>query len=190
METVAVTDTVAETSMSAGLAAVILGMLGVFITIAVVWCILSIVAWWKLFNKAGEKGWKSLIPLYNVYIEYKIAWKPLWFWITVALGLGMAPFAPQYEMDAAGAVVQTGGALPGEFMYVIYSILSLAVAVLSIMLLWKLAKSFGKGTGFFLGLVFLNFIFMLILAFGSSRYIGPEGKPVAGIAAPDGIDKL
>lgn len=35
--------------------------------------ILLIVALWKVFEKAGEKGWKSLIPLYNLYIYCKIA---------------------------------------------------------------------------------------------------------------------
>lgn len=29
---------------------------------------------WKLFTKAGEAGWKSLIPIYNTYIRTKIAY--------------------------------------------------------------------------------------------------------------------
>jgi len=37
-----------------------------------------------------------------------------------------------------------------------------------------LAQSFGKGTGFGLGLIFLNPIFMLMLAFGDARYVGPS----------------
>lgn len=36
-----------------------------------------------------------------------------------------------------------------------------------------LAKSFGKGTGFAMGLIFLSPIFYLILGFGSARYHGP-----------------
>ncbi len=43
-----------------------------------------------------------------------------------------------------------------------------------------LAKSFGKSTGFALGLVFLGFIFFPILGFGPARYLGPagaEGRP-------------
>ncbi len=43
-----------------------------------------------------------------------------------------------------------------------------------------LAKSFGKTTGFALGLVFLGFIFFPILGFGPARYLGPagaEGRP-------------
>jgi hypothetical protein len=37
-----------------------------------------------------------------------------------------------------------------------------------------LAKSFGKGTGFGLGLIFLGPIFLPILGFGSARYQGPS----------------
>ncbi len=31
------------------------------------------VAWAMLFEKAGERGWKALIPFYNLYILFKIA---------------------------------------------------------------------------------------------------------------------
>lgn len=42
-----------------------------------------------------------------------------------------------------------------------------------IMLYMDVAKSFGKGTGFALGLIFLAPIFWLILGFGDARYVGP-----------------
>src|SRR5450432_1960255 len=38
-----------------------------------------------------------------------------------------------------------------------------------------MAKSFGKETGFGIGLVFLGFIFWPILGFGDAVYIGPNG---------------
>ena len=38
-----------------------------------------------------------------------------------------------------------------------------------------IAKSFGKDTGFGIGLVFLGFIFWPILGFGNATYIGPNG---------------
>lgn len=40
--------------------------------------ILSIVAYWVLFTKAGEAGWKSLIPFYNTYIMFKIVYDNGW----------------------------------------------------------------------------------------------------------------
>ena len=33
-----------------------------------------IFVYWIIFTKAGEGGWKSLIPIYNIYILYKITW--------------------------------------------------------------------------------------------------------------------
>ncbi len=38
-----------------------------------------------------------------------------------------------------------------------------------------LSKSFGKDTGFTIGLLLLSPIFMLILAFGGISYVGPAG---------------
>ena len=35
--------------------------------------VLGIVAKWFLFQKAGEPGWKAIIPFYNTYIECKLA---------------------------------------------------------------------------------------------------------------------
>jgi hypothetical protein len=44
---------------------------------------------------------------------------------------------------------------------------------------WNLmVKSFGKEEGFTIGVIFLGFIFIPILAFGDSQYIGPSGKPI------------
>jgi hypothetical protein len=39
-----------------------------------------------------------------------------------------------------------------------------------------LSKSFGHGVGFTLGLIFLSPIFIPILGFGGSLYVGPAAK--------------
>jgi predicted CDP-diglyceride synthetase/phosphatidate cytidylyltransferase len=49
--------------------------------------------------------------------------------------------------------------------------------ILPIIWIHKLSKSFGHGVGFTFGLIFLGFIFLPILAFGSSKYVGPGGVP-------------
>jgi hypothetical protein len=48
---------------------------------------LAIVTMWKLFVKAGEPGWKSIVPFYNTWTMFEIAGKPGWW-----LFLGMIPF--------------------------------------------------------------------------------------------------
>ena len=47
-----------------------------------------------------------------------------------------------------------------------------------------LAKSFGKGTGFAVGLIFLFPIFILILGFGPATYQGPAGSEGGSMATP------
>ena len=34
--------------------------------------VVAIISWWKLFEKAGEKGWKALVPFYSTYTLFKI----------------------------------------------------------------------------------------------------------------------
>jgi hypothetical protein len=48
--------------------------------------------------------------------------------------------------------------------------------VVIIMVYNDLSKSFGHGVGFTIGLIFLQIIFLLILAFNDSRYRGPAGS--------------
>ncbi len=42
--------------------------------------VLVIAGMWKVFAKAGEPGWASIIPIYNTYVLLKIAGKP-WWWL-------------------------------------------------------------------------------------------------------------
>ena len=44
-------------------------------------------------------------------------------------------------------------------------------------LMIDLAKSFGKGVGFGIGLILLAVIFFPILGFGSAQYQGPSASP-------------
>ena len=42
--------------------------------------ILIIASMWKVFAKAGQPGWASIVPIYNMIVMLQIADKPLW-WI-------------------------------------------------------------------------------------------------------------
>ncbi|OGU16884.1 MAG: signal peptidase I [Geobacteraceae bacterium GWC2_53_11] len=42
-------------------------------------CVLIIAAQWIIFQKAGQAGWKCLVPFYNAYILMQIAGKPGWW---------------------------------------------------------------------------------------------------------------
>ena len=121
-----------------------------------------IIAWWKLFTKAGEAGWKSIIPVYSSYVFYKIVWQVKWFWITIGLSV---------LTSIINTMTQNGG---NTFLSLVSIVIGIASIVIYVLYCSKTAKAFGKGTGFTVGLVLLNPIFMLILAFGSAEYVGAQ----------------
>ena len=43
--------------------------------------VFSVIVYWKIFTKAGETGWKSMIPVYNNYILYKITYGNGWLFL-------------------------------------------------------------------------------------------------------------
>jgi signal peptidase I len=47
--------------------------------------ILCVAGTWKLFQKAGEKGWKALVPFYSSYVMLKISGRPGWWLIWLFL---------------------------------------------------------------------------------------------------------
>ena len=126
-------------ALGGALGGVFAGMIMAIYLISIAIGVLTIIANWKIFTKAGQAGWKSLIPIYNIVILFRIAGISPW-WILSYL----AAFIP-----------------------VIGWLASLA---LSIYLMINLAKAFGKEGGFAVGLILLNTIFMMILAFGDAEY--------------------
>ena len=58
-----------------------MGFFGLFILAIVV---LVIASFWVVFTKAGQPGWASIVPIYNLIILLTIARKPLW-WILLML---------------------------------------------------------------------------------------------------------
>jgi hypothetical protein len=46
--------------------------------------VLVIAGWWMIFTKAGEAGWKAIIPIYNVLILLKIVGRE-WWWLILFL---------------------------------------------------------------------------------------------------------
>ena len=53
----------------------------VFLLVIFALAIVVLVAAWKVFEKAGEAGWKALIPIYNYYVLLRIVGRPGWWLI-------------------------------------------------------------------------------------------------------------
>lgn len=52
--------------------------------IGLVVAIVMIASIWKIFSKAGEPGWAAIVPIYNLYVLFKIAGRP-WWWLLLLL---------------------------------------------------------------------------------------------------------
>lgn len=134
---------------------------GMYLIFAFVWWILQIIANWNIFTKSGEAGWKSLIPIYGDYVSYKIAWQTSYFWLNFILGILLS-------------YVSNANLNESMFLSLIVILLKIALTVINIMYCVKLARAFGHGIGFSIGLILLQPIFLLILGFGSDQYYGAD----------------
>lgn len=62
-----------------------------------------------------------------------------------------------------------------EWWWLLLMLIPCVNFIVWIVIALDLAKAYGKGTGFAIGLIFLSFIFILILGFGSAEYqLEPE----------------
>ena len=131
--------------------------------------ILLIIAWWKLFIKAGEKGWKSIIPIYNIYIYCRIIGINFWIYV-VAIPIALSILQTIATGNNFNAENPSGFAVFANLLLGAYTIfLAIYEAI-------KLGDAFKKGTGFKVGTVCFPHIFLFILAFGSAKYHGAKAK--------------
>lgn len=104
----------------------------------------------------GKPGWACIVPFYNTYILSEITWGKGWYSF---IYIGVSILNSAIENSSVNVT------------------LNLALTVAIIMTMYKLAKVFGKGGGFTCGLIFLNPIFMGILAFSNKiKYVGVDGS--------------
>ena len=111
-----------------------------FFIIALAIAILALVANYKLFEKAGVEGWKSIIPFYNVYVATVDIAKldVIWF---ILLFLGFIP------------VIGT-----------------LASIVASINIVYSICRRFTKDSDLRIISTILFSIFIFVFAFGKYEY--------------------
>jgi hypothetical protein len=98
-----------------------------------------------------------------------------WKVFTKAGQPGWAAIVPIYNMVILLKIVGR------PLWWIILMFIPLVNIVIGIIVHLELAKSFGKGTGFGIGLLLLGPIFFPILGFGSARYLGPIS---GGTSAP------
>ena len=87
------TYTYSTTAADTGFLAAFAGIMIFVILISLAVAIVSIIGMWKMFTKAGEEGWKAIIPIYNAYILCKITGVSPW-WILITFIAGFLSIVP------------------------------------------------------------------------------------------------
>ena len=169
METLAnLTQAEQDAAIVGGVAGAVVGMIAVFV---LVFYVLTVIATWKIFKKAGEPGWKCLIPIYNLYIMYKIVGMKNWFWWMLAISV-----CASIMMSVDGTANLTPEQLEnidwGQHPMTIFAVLISCIAAIWVEVVYSIrtSKAFGHGVGYAIGLFFLPNIFWLILGFDKSKY--------------------
>lgn len=91
----------------------------------------------------------------------------MWKIFTKAGKPGWAVLIPIYNLVVLLEIVGR------PIWWIIMLLIPFVNVIFMFILAFDIAKAFGRGTGFALGLIFLYPIFMLILGFGSAQYVGP-----------------
>ncbi len=133
-----------------------------------VWCAVSMAAvglsLYFLFQKAGQKGWYALVPLYNSYITDRVT-------------VSRAPMTGAILGIFCGLLsLLMPGWLASQFTDKGRLILSLipfgaCMLVTSAIVCANMAEVFGKPDLFGVGMFFLPFVFWPLLAFDKSAYV-------------------
>lgn len=132
------------------------------------------VARWKIFGKAGKKESAAVIPFYSSFMLFRLADAVgiFWPWIVCVL-----IYSVGYVFSAASGIMFVTGMVvgAGSTIYEFLSMLKIGAVVMGIsgglsmlftlIMNIRLARNFGKGAGYALGIFFLPNIFYMLLAF-------------------------
>jgi hypothetical protein len=107
----------------------------------------------------------SIIMLIGAFVTVVAMWK-----VFVKAGKpGWACLIPFYN------ILMTLNIIGRPAWYLVFIVIPGANIVLLVILAFGLARSFGKGIPFAIGMVLFAPLFIMVLGFGKARYVGPMG---------------
>ncbi len=161
---------------------------------------LPLVGKWFVLKKAGIAGWKGIIPFYNLFVFARVSKRsnviPTLITIYSFVVAGFLSYVSftvlttgllssffekiinLFPQSFTEAIMVSG--VVGFFIVIIILgllllVLLLPSLILQFILFRAVALSFGKRSGFALGLLLLPYVFWLILGFDSSKYLYKDG---------------
>ena len=135
-------DEAALTGLMAGLGAFLI----VIVLLLIAYCVFAIVGTWKLYVKAGQPGWKSIIPFYNTYTLVEMVGLN-WYWFLLALAPTIISILGIDSLSFVG---------------------SIASVFANVMICYNMAKKLHKDTGWIVLAVIFNGIVVPLLGYSKN----------------------
>lgn len=139
--------------------------MSMLVALVVAVCVLDSLARWRVYQKMGINGWKTLIPFYCTYVLFKALYgnckNVLVFWFApIVSWIIMVNASSAYRMD--------------DGLRLVLMLISLALIIwyikVALGLYIDLAKAFGQKKSFGWGLLLVGSIFMVILGFSDHKF--------------------
>ena len=125
---------------------------------------------WNLFGKCGVERWRGIIPFYNVWMLTRLTCgKTVLFWIQLAL----------QALFLMAATVLKLGALETPLIILFF----IGQACVGLLIGFAVARAFGSGPAFGVGIALLPSVFLFILGLDETEYLGSNVKTFFADAA-------
>ena len=127
-----------------------------------------IISVWKLYVKAGTKGWYCFIPFYGNWVYGEIAGKPGWMGLLAALSV-----THQFQITSQSSSSNTNHPIslhPLETVLITGIVLYFISFGFQILVSVGLARNFAKDNKYAVLIILFPFVMIPVLALGQSQY--------------------
>ncbi len=152
---------------------------GIILLASLAMAVVQIIATWKLYEKAGEPGWTSIVPVYYYMQQIKIAtgsFKLAWIYLGLSIiyivGCCGASFSEFFESSDMADIIFVASVI-------ICFVTIIPICVIAGYIYYMFPKSYGKSQLFCILSIFFPQIMVIIMGFDkSTQYVGPKGVPM------------
>lgn len=99
--------------------------LGLLVVLYFAVLVLAIASVWKMFEKADEAGWKSIIPFYNTYTMFRIAGRNGWGFLLLLIPIVNIIVAIMVMLDLGKKFGKS--AIWSVFLLIIFSLIGYVI---------------------------------------------------------------
>lgn len=142
---------------------------------------IAVAAKWRVFQKMGYEGWKSLIPVYETFLTFKAIYGNGWMMLVLiapfvmALPISIIMAIGMFLSNEVTAIIGVPVMIIGLLLGVVSAVLPV---IFTIKLNFDMARAFRQSKAFGFGLWLVNPVMMVVLAFSNASF--RDVKMVAG----------